>query len=126
MPTLSGFGLGLRREHYEAVLREAPAVDWFEIISENYMVPGGRPLHYLERIRERYPLAMHGVSMSLGSTQRLDRRERKFSQTVALPAKDPFHLPRALIYCRLALERLVQAERKQIMGQGEHLQGADV
>ncbi len=74
MQTLTGFGLGLRREHYEAVLRETPAVDWFEIISENYMVPGGRPLHYLDRIRERYPLVMHGVSMSLGGTQRLDRR----------------------------------------------------
>lgn len=74
MQKFTGFGLGLRREHYETVVRESPAVDWFEIISENYMVPGGRPLHYLDRIRERYPLVMHGVSMSLGSTQRLNRR----------------------------------------------------
>lgn len=67
-----GFGLGLRTEHYEAVLADAPAVDWFELISENFMVAGGKPRHYLEAIRERYPLAMHGVSLSIGSTDPLD------------------------------------------------------
>ena len=56
-----GFGLGLRPTHYETILNDQPAVDWFEIISENYLVPGGRPLHYLDRIRERYPMVMHGV-----------------------------------------------------------------
>lgn len=71
MPSL-GFGLGLRTEHYEAVLEDAPAVDWFEIITENYLVPGGKPLYYLDRIRERYPLVMHGVSLSIGSTAPLD------------------------------------------------------
>lgn len=72
MPSL-GFGLGLRTEHYEAVLRDRPRVDWFEVISENYLVPGGKPLHYLDRVRASYPLAMHGVSLNIGSTDALDR-----------------------------------------------------
>ena len=67
-----GFGLGLRKEHYEAVLAEKPKVDWFEIITENYMVDGGKPLNYLERIRADYPLVMHGVSLSIGSVDPLD------------------------------------------------------
>lgn len=68
-----GFGLGLRVDHYEAVLADRPPVDWFEVLTENYLVPGGKPLDYLMRIRERYPLAMHGVSLSIGSTAPLDR-----------------------------------------------------
>jgi uncharacterized protein (UPF0276 family) len=68
-----GFGLGLRTQHYEAILAERPAIDWLEIISENYLVPGGRPLDYLDRIRADYPMAMHGVSLSIGSTDPLDR-----------------------------------------------------
>lgn len=68
-----GFGLGLRPTHYETILNEPPAVDWFEIISENYLVPGGKPLHYLDRIRARFPLAMHGVSLSIGSRDPLNR-----------------------------------------------------
>jgi uncharacterized protein (UPF0276 family) len=68
-----GFGLGLRVDHYEAILAERPAVDWFEVLTENYLVPGGKPLDYLMRFRERYPLAMHGVSMSIGSSAPLDR-----------------------------------------------------
>ena len=67
-----GYGLGLRKEHYETVLADRPNVDWFEIISENYMVEGGKPLDYLTRIRECYPMVMHGVSMSIGSTSPLD------------------------------------------------------
>jgi len=67
-----GFGLGLRNEHFDAVLSERPEVDWFEIISENFMVAGGKPRHYLDAIRARYPLAMHGVSLSIGSTDPLD------------------------------------------------------
>jgi uncharacterized protein len=68
-----GFGLGLRVDHYEAVLADRPRIDWFEVLTENYLVPGGKPLDYLMRIRERYPLAMHGVSLSIGSTAPLDR-----------------------------------------------------
>ncbi|MBW9264401.1 MAG: DUF692 domain-containing protein [Candidatus Thiodiazotropha sp. (ex. Lucinisca nassula)] len=67
-----GYGLGLRRQHYDDVLESRPDVDWFEIISENYMVDGGKPLHYLSRIRELYPMVMHGVSMSIGSIEPLD------------------------------------------------------
>ena len=67
-----GYGLGLRKEHYETVLTERPNVDWFEIVSENYMVDGGKPLDYLTRIREHYPMVMHGVSMSIGSTEPLN------------------------------------------------------
>lgn len=67
-----GYGLGLRKEHYETVLSEQPDVDWFEIISENYMVEGGKALDYLTRIRENYPMVMHGVSMSIGSTEALN------------------------------------------------------
>lgn len=72
---IHGFGLGLRVEHYAAFEAGVPAdsrPDWLEIISENYMVPGGKPLWHLERIRADYPLVMHGVSMSLGSTDPLD------------------------------------------------------
>lgn len=67
-----GFGLGLRVDHYEAILAERPPVDWFEVLTENYLVPGGKPLDYLMRFRERYPLAMHGVSLSIGSTDPLN------------------------------------------------------
>lgn len=62
-----GFGLGLRTEHYGELLASRYAVDWFEILSENYMVPGGKPLAMLDRIRQDYPMVMHGVSMSIGS-----------------------------------------------------------
>lgn len=68
-----GFGLGLRPVHYPAILESRPPVDWFEIISENYMIPGGRPLHFLDAIRERYPIVMHGVSLSLGAPEPLNR-----------------------------------------------------
>ncbi len=67
-----GFGLGLRPVHYPDFLRETQAVDWLEIISENYMIPGGKPLAMLDAILERYPVAMHGVSLSIGSTDGLD------------------------------------------------------
>jgi uncharacterized protein len=72
MTKLAGFGLGLRTSHYDAVLNEPHAIDWLEIITENYLVPGGKPLHYLERIRRRFPLVMHGVSLSIGSTDPID------------------------------------------------------
>lgn len=68
-----GFGLGLRTDHYDAVIKQKPDVDWFEIISENYMVPGGKPLYYLDKIRQDYPMVMHGVSMSLGSSDPLNQ-----------------------------------------------------
>ncbi len=68
-----GFGLGLRAEHYADILERKPDnVDWFEILSENYMIDGGKPLYYLDAIRRDYPMVMHGVSLSLGSTDELD------------------------------------------------------
>ena len=67
-----GFGVGLRTKHYGYVLDAQPPVDWFEVIAENFMVRGGRPLHVLERVRERYPIVLHGVSLSIGSTDPLD------------------------------------------------------
>jgi len=67
-----GFGLGLRVEHYAEIFGGEPAVDWFEALTENYLVPGGKPLHNLMGVRERYPVALHGVSMSIGSTAPLD------------------------------------------------------
>jgi uncharacterized protein (UPF0276 family) len=72
LPNL-GIGLGLRTVHYGHILEAWPAVDWFEILSENYMQTQGRPLFILDQIAERYPIAMHGVSMSIGSTDPLDR-----------------------------------------------------
>ncbi len=62
-----GFGLGLRIDHYPHIFNQWPDVDWFEIISENFMDTDGRPLRNLARIRERYPVVMHGVSMSIGT-----------------------------------------------------------
>lgn len=67
-----GFGLGLRTDHYQDILTQHPAIDWFEILTENYLIPGGKPLYYLDQIKEHYPLVMHGVSMSLGSTDPID------------------------------------------------------
>lgn len=67
-----GFGLGLRPDHYPAFLAAPQPVDWLEIISENYMVPGGKPLAMLDAIRADYPMVMHGVSLSIGSDEPLD------------------------------------------------------
>ena len=71
-PSSLGFGLGLRPVYYKDLLEIRPNVDWLEIITENYLVPGGRPIAMLERIRADYPIVMHGVSMSLASTDPLD------------------------------------------------------
>ncbi len=67
-----GLGIGLRSVHYPHILENWPAIDWFEIISENYMETEGRPLYILDQVAERYPIAMHGVSLSIGSTDPLD------------------------------------------------------
>ena len=80
-----GFGLGLRVDHYEAILADRPRVDWLEVLTENYLVPGGKPLNYLMRFRERFPVAMHGVSLSIGSTAPLDHEYLR--QVKALAAR---------------------------------------
>ncbi|MGI2108078.1 MNIO family bufferin maturase [Shewanella frigidimarina] len=67
-----GFGLGLRTDHFEHILQHQPDIDWFEVLSENYLVAGGKPRYYLEAIAEQYPVVMHGVSMSIGSSDPLD------------------------------------------------------
>ena len=69
----SSFGLGLRTEHYNDFLEKPQPVDWLEVISENFMVDGGKPLTILDRIRANYPMTMHGVSMSIGSIDGLDK-----------------------------------------------------
>lgn len=72
MSTFTGFGLGLRKPHYAEFLKYRIAVDFLEVISENFMVDGGRPRHILRDVRARYPVALHGVSMSIGSADGLD------------------------------------------------------
>ena len=67
-----GFGLGLRPKHYRSILKSKPDVDWFEIVTEDYLTPGGKHPYYLRQIRERYPIVMHGVSLSIGSSDPLN------------------------------------------------------
>lgn len=70
---IQGAGLGLRTEHYQDLLAlRPPDIAWLEVISENYLVAGGKPLQFLDRIRADYPMVMHGVSLSIGSTDPLD------------------------------------------------------
>jgi uncharacterized protein (UPF0276 family) len=79
-----GFGLGLRPVHYEALLGEQlHSVEWLEVLSENYFLAGGPPLKHLSRIREHYPLVMHGVSLSIGGTDPLDRSHLKNMRELA-------------------------------------------
>ena len=67
-----GFGIGLRTVHYEHILRNRPKIDWFEILSENYLDTGGRPLWILDQFAERYPVVLHGVSLNVGSKDPID------------------------------------------------------
>jgi uncharacterized protein (UPF0276 family) len=68
-----GIGVGLRVPHYRHILEQRPRMDFFEIISENFMVDGGKPIHHLERVMEHYPLIQHGVSLGIGGPDTLDR-----------------------------------------------------
>jgi len=68
-----GIGLGLRTVHYASIVEQRPNVAWFEILSENYLRTAGRPLDFLDAIAASYPVVMHGVSLSIGSTDPLDR-----------------------------------------------------
>jgi uncharacterized protein (UPF0276 family) len=67
-----GIGIGLRPCHYEDIFRDQPDIDWFEIISENFMVDGGKPLENLKKILDRYPVVQHGVTLAIGSPDPLD------------------------------------------------------
>lgn len=84
-----GIGIGLRVPHYDAIFSQNPDIDWFEIISENFMVDGGLPIENLERILERYPVVQHGVSMAIGSLDPLDfnylARLKKLAQKTKTP-----------------------------------------
>jgi len=70
--TTTGAGIGLRSRHYQEILDTRPAINWFEVLTENYISDGGMPLYHLEQIRARYPITLHGVGMSLGSSDPLD------------------------------------------------------
>ena len=67
-----GIGIGLRSTHYGHIISEWPEIDWFEALTENYLDTGGRPAWILDQVAERYPVVMHGVSMSIGSTDPLN------------------------------------------------------
>lgn len=85
-----GVGIGLRVPHYEHIFAQKPVVDWFEIISENYMVDGGRPLQVLDQILDQYRVVQHGVSMYFGSAQPLDREHLKRLKTLTKRTKTPW------------------------------------
>jgi uncharacterized protein (UPF0276 family) len=85
-----GVGIGLRVPHYDHILSEKPVVDWFEIISENYMVDGGRPLKMLDQILEQYKVVQHGVSMYFGSAQALNREHLKRLKELTRRTRTPW------------------------------------
>jgi len=85
-----GVGIGLRIPHYVHILEKKPVCDWFEIISENYMVDGGRPLQVLDSILEQYKVVQHGVSMYFGSADPLNREHLKRLKELARRTKTPW------------------------------------
>lgn len=85
-----GIGIGLRVPHYTHILEKKPVVDWFEIISENFMVDGGRPLHVLDQILEQYRVVQHGVSMYFGSADKLDRTHLRKLKTLVKRTGTPW------------------------------------
>lgn len=85
-----GIGIGLRVPHYNHILNQKPVVDWFEIISENYMVDSGRPLEVLDSILEQYKVIQHGVSLYFGSIDKLDRSQLKKLKDLVRRTKTPF------------------------------------
>ena len=85
-----GVGIGLRIPHYRHILTEKPVVDWFEIISENYMIDGGRPLAILDQILEQYRVVQHGVSMYFGSAQQLNREHLRRLKKLVQRTKTPW------------------------------------
>lgn len=85
-----GIGIGLRPAHYETILKEKPAIDWFEIISENFMAEGGKPLLMLEKILEYYPVVQHGVSLAIGSPDPIDYDYLKKLKDLSKITKTPW------------------------------------
>ena len=85
-----GIGIGLRVPHYDHILSQKPTVDWFEIISETFMVEGGRPLEVLDRILEQYRVVQHGVSLYFGSTDRPNRAHLKKLKALTKRTQTPW------------------------------------
>ena len=85
-----GVGIGLRIPHYQHILEKKPVVDWFEIISENFMVDGGRPLYVLDQILDQYRVVQHGVSMYFGSAEPLNREHLRRLKTLVRRTKTPW------------------------------------
>jgi hypothetical protein len=85
-----GFGLGLRPDHYDAILSELPSVGFIEALTENYLVPGGKALHFLERVRTHYPIVLHGVSLSIGSIEPLNRDYLKLLKALSRRIEAPW------------------------------------
>lgn len=85
-----GIGIGLRIPHYPDIFSNWPAIDWFEIISENFMVEGGKPLENLDRILEKYPVVQHGVSLAIGSPDPIDFDYLKRLKALAKRTKTPW------------------------------------
>ena len=85
-----GIGIGLRIPHYEDIFNNNPAIDWFEIISENFMVEGGKPMENLYRILDRYPVVQHGVSLAIGSPDPLDFNYLKKLKELTRITKTPW------------------------------------
>ena len=83
-----GFGIGLRSVHFQHILENKPATDWFEVLSENYMDTGGRPLHVLDQVAERYPVVLHGVSLSVGSKDPVNFEYLKKLKTLRIMGSD--------------------------------------
>lgn len=89
LPNL-GLGMGLRPVHYPFILTNFPEVDFFEVISENFMDTGGRPLHVLDQVAEHYPIILHGVSLSIGSTDPLNMEYLRKLKALAKRVKAPW------------------------------------
>ncbi len=85
-----GIGIGLRIPHYAHILANHPKIDWFEIISENFMVAGGRPLEILDAVLERYPVVQHGVSLYFGSLDPFDKNQLDKLKQLVARTKTPF------------------------------------
>lgn len=89
LPNL-GIGVGLRVPHYGDIFEHKPNIDWFEIISENFMIDGGKPIENLERILDRYPVVQHGVNLAIGSPDALDFDYLKRLKALAKKTKTPW------------------------------------
>ena len=88
--TQYGIGIGLRAPHYEHILSRKPVVDWFEIISENFMIDGGRPMQILDQILEQYKVVQHGVSMYFGSAEEPNREHLRRLKELVKRTKTPW------------------------------------